>query len=92
MTNSSDASETIDPNKTYQEALDDWQSICHAFGTFARSLGSDFQPLDAVYAETREETFGPALQYRTHSIASFSYLNRWFSNLNVSLSHASLYV
>lgn len=54
---------------TYTEAEHEWEEILSAMNTFAQALGRDFQPLPADVTTSISTPFGPALQYRTHTIA-----------------------
>ncbi|KAJ5604602.1 hypothetical protein N7510_009756 [Penicillium lagena] len=56
-------------DSTYNEAEQEWETIMEAFETFSHSLGRDFQPLPADITPPISTPFGPALQYRTHTIA-----------------------
>lgn len=48
-----------------------WEQIRAAFDLFGRALGADFGPLPADSTPPISTPFGPALQYRTHTIAVF---------------------
>lgn len=50
-------------------AMDEWESILQAFELFKRSLGPDFDPMGADVHPPQDSPFGPALTYRTYSIA-----------------------
>jgi hypothetical protein len=52
-----------------REAEEEWQEICAAFGMLEENYGPDFQPLGPEYSPQIHSPFGPALQYRTYSIA-----------------------
>ncbi|KAB8244077.1 hypothetical protein BDV35DRAFT_395241 [Aspergillus flavus] len=54
---------------SYSEAEHEWESILAAFETFAHALGPYFRPLPSDSAPPISTVFGPALQYRTHTIA-----------------------
>ncbi|GMG28805.1 unnamed protein product [Aspergillus oryzae] len=54
---------------SYSEAEQEWESILAAFETFAHALGPYFRPLPSDSAPPISTVFGPALQYRTHTIA-----------------------
>lgn len=54
---------------TYTEAEREWEEILVAMDTFAEALGRDFEPLPADVTQSISTPFGPALQYRTHTIA-----------------------
>lgn len=47
----------------------EWHDIKQAFDIFEQSLGPDFQPLSPEYMHPLSTPFGPALYYRTYSIA-----------------------
>lgn len=50
-------------------AENEWEQILIALDTVAQALGRDFQPLPADVTRPISTPFGPALQYRTHTIA-----------------------
>lgn len=54
---------------SFQEAEQEWEDILVALDTFLYALGREFQPLPADIAPPIPTPFGPALQYRTHTIA-----------------------
>jgi hypothetical protein len=51
------------------EAEAEWESIQAALDVFANMIGSDFSPLPPDSATPISTPFGPAMQYRTHTIA-----------------------
>jgi hypothetical protein len=51
------------------EAEEEWQEIRNAFDILKENFGLDFQPLGPEHCQLIESPFGPALQYRTYSIA-----------------------
>jgi hypothetical protein len=51
------------------EAEEDWHEIHTAFSILKENFGPDFQPLGPEHCQPIESPFGPALQYRTYSIA-----------------------
>ncbi|KAL3259759.1 hypothetical protein ABHI18_005094 [Aspergillus niger] len=58
------------PEETrYDEAEAEWESILTAFDAFGSALGPHFMPLPADSVSPIPTPFGPALQYRTHTIA-----------------------
>lgn len=65
---SSDEDDQVE-DMSFQEAEQEWEDILVALDTFAYALGRDFQPLPADVAPPIPTPFGPALQYRTHTIA-----------------------
>jgi len=54
---------------TYTEAEEEWEEIMLAMDTYVQALGRDFQPLPADVTTAISSPFGPAIQYRTHTIA-----------------------
>ncbi|KAJ6030647.1 uncharacterized protein N7446_000290 [Penicillium canescens] len=64
---SPDADDQIEVS--YKEAEQEWEEILAAMEIFAHALGRDFQPLPADVTLPIATPFGPALQYRTHTIA-----------------------
>ncbi len=51
------------------EAEEEWKEIKAAFRVFEECLGSDFKPLSPEYMQPLATPFGPALYYRTYSVA-----------------------
>ena len=54
---------------TYKDAEHEWENILSAFDTFAGALGRDYLPLPEDSITPISTPFGPALQYRTSTIA-----------------------
>ena len=52
-----------------REAEEEWQEIRTAFSILEENYGPDFQPLGPEHSQLIHSPFGPALQYRTYSIA-----------------------
>lgn len=62
--------EDVDLETSTAAAIREWEEIRQAFEVFRNRLGPDFAPLGPEHATTPEMTpFGPALMYRTYSIA-----------------------
>lgn len=61
--------EEIELEAATVEAEMEWNEIRNAFEVFEQSLGPDFQPLSPEYMHPLSTPFGPALYYRTYSIA-----------------------
>ncbi|KZF25375.1 hypothetical protein L228DRAFT_75322 [Xylona heveae TC161] len=51
------------------EAEEEWSQINDAINTFEESLGSEYQPLSPEYMQPTSTPFGPAIYYRTYSMA-----------------------
>ena len=67
---SNESSEDFDLDASTAAAVREWEDIRQAFEVFRNRLGPDFAPLGLEHAATPEMTpFGPALMYRTFSIA-----------------------
>jgi len=65
-----ESSENIDLDASTAAATREWEEIRQAFEVFRNRLGPDFAPLGLEHAAAPEMTpFGPALMYRTFSIA-----------------------
>lgn len=58
-----------DQEMTYKDAEREWEDILIAFDTYAEALGRDYLPLPPDSITPISTPFGPALQYRTHTIA-----------------------
>ena len=68
------AEDTADDDPRDRPASDaeaQWEQIRAAFDLFAHALGPDFGPLPVDSTPPISTPFGPALQYRTHTIAVF---------------------
>lgn len=55
---------------TYKDAEREWEDVLAAFDTFAHGLGRDYLPLPPDSTPPISTPFGPALQYRTNTIAA----------------------
>jgi hypothetical protein len=51
------------------KAEEEWLEIRSAFTMLAERFGPDFEPLGPEYVQAIQSPFGPAVQYRTYSIA-----------------------
>ncbi|KAK2774785.1 hypothetical protein FQN53_003508 [Emmonsiellopsis sp. PD_33] len=69
----------VDLDQQTADAELEWQNIRAAFESFEQALGSSFAPLPADGTPPLATPFGPAIQYRTHTIAcvwAFYYTGR----------------
>ncbi|KAL2012557.1 hypothetical protein VTN00DRAFT_82 [Thermoascus crustaceus] len=66
---SPDSVEEDEVESTVSEAEAEWESILTAFDVFGNALGPGYSPLPPDSITPISTTFGPALQYRTHTIA-----------------------
>ncbi|KAK3318369.1 fungal transcriptional regulatory-like protein [Apodospora peruviana] len=64
-----DAEEDTDLDAQTAAAVREWEAIREAFDVFHAHLGPDFQPMGPDIATPIVSPFGPALMYRTYSIA-----------------------
>ena len=68
-----DSSMCEDDNRSFEawtvDAEEEWHEIHTAFSILEQNFGPDFQPLGPGHCQPIESPFGPALQYRTYSIA-----------------------
>lgn len=65
----SDSAEDIDLDVSTANAIREWEEIRQAFEVFRARLGPDFEPLGPDVVSPEMTPFGPALTYRTYSIA-----------------------
>ncbi|TLD21249.1 hypothetical protein PspLS_08987 [Pyricularia sp. CBS 133598] len=70
-------------------ALAEWEGIRQAFDLFNASLGSDFGPLTSEFEPTKPSPFGPALTYRTYSIAGV-FMNYYMGLIVLYRAHPSM--
>lgn len=61
--------EDADLDESTNRAMDEWENILQAFQLFKRRLGPDFDPMGEDVHPSQDSPFGPALTYRTYSIA-----------------------
>ncbi|KAI7922605.1 hypothetical protein M0657_005508 [Pyricularia oryzae] len=70
-------------------ALAEWESIRQAFDLFKASLGPDFGPLSSEFEPPKPSPFGPALTYRTYSIAGV-FVNYFMGLIVLYRAHPSM--
>ncbi|KAI6350877.1 hypothetical protein MCOR25_010313 [Pyricularia grisea] len=70
-------------------ALAEWESIRQAFELFHSSLGPDFGPLTSEFEPPKPSPFGPALTYRTYSIAGV-FMNYYMGLIVLYRAHPSM--
>ncbi|KAK4126323.1 fungal transcriptional regulatory-like protein [Parathielavia appendiculata] len=66
---SSDSADDMDIDAATAQAMREWEDIRQAFEVFRARLGPDFEPMGPDFAPPEMTPFGPALIYRTYSIA-----------------------
>lgn len=65
----SEEAEDVDLDTSTEAALREWEAIKQAFGVWRSHLGPDFEPMGPEFEQPQDSPFGPALTYRTYSIA-----------------------
>ena len=63
------ASESKSLDAAFSEAQAEWSDIAHAFDVFHQSLGPSYEPLSPEHMTPLSTPFGPAMYYRSYSIA-----------------------
>ncbi|KAI3402129.1 hypothetical protein diail_58 [Diaporthe ilicicola] len=79
----------LDLETSTQEALEEWNSIMQAFQLFKRSLGPDFDPLSDDVRPPKDSPFGPALKYRSYTIAGI-WMNFYMGLVILHRAHPSM--
>lgn len=85
----SNDSEDIDFDVSTAKALQEWEQIRQAFDLFRARLGPDFEPLGPEFARPDMTPFGPALTYRTYSIAGI-WMNYYMGLIVLHRAHPSM--
>ena len=67
----------------------EWEEIRRAFDVFRSRLGPDFEPMSAEYSFPEMTPFGPALMYRTYSIAGI-WMNYYMGMIILHRSHPAM--
>ncbi|KAL1836406.1 hypothetical protein VTJ49DRAFT_5172 [Mycothermus thermophilus] len=86
---SNDSVEDMDFDASTARALREWEEIRQAFEVFRARLGPDFEPMGPDYAPREMTPFGPALMYRTYSIAGV-WMNYYMGLIVLYRSHPSM--
>ncbi|KAK4678072.1 hypothetical protein QC764_304320 [Podospora pseudoanserina] len=86
---SSSSEEPEDFSTSTAKALQEWESIRAAFELFRSKLGPDFEPMGPDFAPPDMTPFGPALIYRTYSIAGI-WMNYYMGLIILHRSHPSM--
>lgn len=71
------------------QALKEWEEIRVAFRAFSEALGEDFEPMSDGLVFPQPSPFGPALIYRTYSIAGI-WLNFYMGMVLLYRAHPSM--
>lgn len=83
------SSDEEDLDQLTGKAHQDWAGIQAAFEAFRSHLGPDFEPLDSDLHPLSMTPFGPALRYRTFSIAGI-WLNYYMGMIILHRSHPQM--
>ncbi|KAI4603144.1 hypothetical protein KJ359_005936 [Pestalotiopsis sp. 9143b] len=83
------SSDEEDLDQLTAKAHQDWAGIQAAFEAFRSHLGPDFEPLDSDMHPLSMTPFGPALRYRTFSIAGI-WLNYYMGMIILHRSHPQM--
>ncbi|KAK4238388.1 transcriptional regulatory protein moc3 [Achaetomium macrosporum] len=86
---SSDSAEETDFDASTAKALQEWEEIRQAFEVFRSRLGPDFEPMGPDFAQPEMTPFGPALMYRTYSIAGI-WMNYYMGLIVLHRAHPSM--
>lgn len=86
---SSESAEDVDPDIANANATREWEKIRQAFETFRSHLGPDFEPMGPDFAPPEMTPFGPALVYRTYSIAGI-WMHYYMGLIVLHRSHPSM--
>ena len=85
----SDSLDDMDFDTSTANALREWEEIRHAFEVFRERLGPDFEPMGPDFAPPEMTPFGPALIYRTYSIAGI-WMNYYMGLIVLHRAHPSM--
>jgi hypothetical protein len=69
--------------------MQEWEEIRQAFEVFRSRLGPDFEPMGPDFAQPEMTPFGPALMYRTYSIAGI-WMNYYMGLVVLHRAHPSM--
>ncbi|KAK4165991.1 transcriptional regulatory protein moc3 [Cladorrhinum sp. PSN259] len=81
--------EELDFDTSTANALREWEAIQQAFEVFRARLGPDFEPMGPDFAPPDITPFGPALTYRTYSIAGI-WMNYYMGLIILQRAHPSM--
>jgi hypothetical protein len=84
-----DSAEESDLDVSTAEAMREWEAIRQAFELFRAGLGPDFEPMGPDFAPPVATPFGPALMYRTYSIAGV-WMNYYMGLIILHRAHPSM--
>ena len=84
-----DSTEDMDYDMATQAAFREWEDIRASFEIFKSCLGPDFEPMGPDLATPEMTPFGPALLYRTLSIAGI-WLNYYMGLIALQRAHPAM--
>ncbi|CAK7209878.1 hypothetical protein SCUCBS95973_000590 [Sporothrix curviconia] len=79
----------VDLEASTAAAIREWESIRQTFDVFRSQLGPDFEPLGPEFDIPVSSPFGPALKYRTYSIAGV-WMNYYMGLIVLHRCHPSM--
>lgn len=86
---SADSTDDLDFDASTANAVREWEEIRAAFEVFRARLGPDFEPMGPDFAPPEMTPFGPALMYRTYSIAGI-WMNYYMGLITLHRAHPSM--
>ena len=86
---STDSMDDMDFDASTANAIHEWEEIRTAFEVFRARLGPDFEPMGPDFAPPEMTPFGPALMYRTYSIAGI-WMNYYMGLITLHRAHPSM--
>jgi hypothetical protein len=86
---STDSLDDVDIDVSTANAMREWEEIRHAFDVFRERLGPDFEPMGPDFTPPQMTPFGPALVYRTYSIAGI-WMNYNMGMIALHRAHPSM--
>ncbi|KAM0524682.1 hypothetical protein ACHAPE_000781 [Trichoderma viride] len=87
----SDSQDDVDPEASYEAALQEWNSLYHSFEVFKSRLGPEFQPTNDEFGDQKgtKTPFGNAIYFKTYSIAGI-WMNYYMGFIHLFRSHPSM--
>lgn len=89
QTPDTETSDDVDYDTATHAAFREWEEIRAAFELFRSQLGPDFEPMGPDLATPENTPFGPALMYRTYSIAGI-WMNYYMGLIALQRAHPSM--
>ena len=89
QTPDTETSDEMDYDTATLAAFREWEEIRAAFELFRSHLGPDFEPMGPDLATPENTPFGPALMYRTYSIAGI-WMNYYMGLIALQRAHPAM--